>query len=466
MRPTPPLSLGPASRLLGVDPDTLRRWADEGRIDSFTTAGGHRRFHRATLERILQARRHDATLRLATLGATTDRLSRAYRRGYADEAGAGRESVPPIPTADREAFRDGGRAPRRRARSLTSTRLEDEDRDEPKRGGRRRPMSSRPARGAPASALAEAGQPVCRRPPAVPRPSSARSPAAAPSIPIASARSTTARRRCSTGCLSVSSPRHEAGHEASTCRAGSIPGAAPSLLGASCWRRRALLDQWRERRQTFQLVWAAGHALLRDRLGVRGDRGGERLERAALPHLVPHGRDLDGRLARPRDRVPPGAYAVRLHVRALPRCWRACSPCSPSGSSTTRAPGRAPILYLIGAVDPRAAPSRSRRTSRTIAGRRSRRAAVIGTTILSLVLMADGDAGGARLRPRSRDRRADGRALPGHDPAPDSVPEHHGRLRADARRAVLGLRVHAQEAGARLLPRPDRSRATSSSSTS
>ena len=41
--PERPLSLGPASRLLGVDPDTLRRWADEGRIEAFTTAGGHRR---------------------------------------------------------------------------------------------------------------------------------------------------------------------------------------------------------------------------------------------------------------------------------------------------------------------------------------------------------------------------------------------------------------------------------------
>jgi excisionase family DNA binding protein len=92
-----------------VDPDTLRRWADEGRIEAFTTAGGHRRFERATLERILQARRHDATIRLATLGATTDRLSRAYRRGYSNGASAGgiRDAVP---SGDREAFRDDGRA--------------------------------------------------------------------------------------------------------------------------------------------------------------------------------------------------------------------------------------------------------------------------------------------------------------------------------------------------------------------
>jgi excisionase family DNA binding protein len=103
-----PLSLGPASRLLGVDPDTLRRWADEGRIDAFTTAGGHRRFDRSTLERILEARRHDATLRLATLGATTDRLSRVYRRGYSSGAEAD-EVRRAIPVADHEAFREGGR---------------------------------------------------------------------------------------------------------------------------------------------------------------------------------------------------------------------------------------------------------------------------------------------------------------------------------------------------------------------
>ncbi|HEY3165461.1 MAG TPA: helix-turn-helix domain-containing protein [Candidatus Limnocylindrales bacterium] len=105
----PPLSLGPASRLLGVDPDTLRRWADEGRIEAFTTAGGHRRFHRSTVERILEARRHDATARLASLGATEDRLSRAYRRGYQSSSDVAdvRDAIPEI---DRDAFRDGGRA--------------------------------------------------------------------------------------------------------------------------------------------------------------------------------------------------------------------------------------------------------------------------------------------------------------------------------------------------------------------
>ncbi|HLO35006.1 MAG TPA: helix-turn-helix domain-containing protein, partial [Candidatus Deferrimicrobium sp.] len=76
-----PLSLGPASRLLGVDPDTLRRWADEGRIEAFTTPGGHRRFDRREIERLLEVRHGGAASSpLAEMGATADRMSRAYRR--------------------------------------------------------------------------------------------------------------------------------------------------------------------------------------------------------------------------------------------------------------------------------------------------------------------------------------------------------------------------------------------------
>jgi hypothetical protein len=103
------LSLGPASRLLGVDPDTLRRWADHGQVDVFTTPGGHRRFERRGLERLLETRRQGASSRpLASLGATPDRLSRAYRRSYSAEGddGGARDSVR---AADREAFRTDGR---------------------------------------------------------------------------------------------------------------------------------------------------------------------------------------------------------------------------------------------------------------------------------------------------------------------------------------------------------------------
>jgi excisionase family DNA binding protein len=103
------LSLGPASRLLGVDPDTRRRWADVGQIDVVTTPGGQRRFARRDLEQLLETRRSIGRPRpLASLGATTDRLARAYRRSYSadgDDGGA-RDSVR---VADREAFRTDGR---------------------------------------------------------------------------------------------------------------------------------------------------------------------------------------------------------------------------------------------------------------------------------------------------------------------------------------------------------------------
>ncbi len=100
------LSLGPASRVLGVDPDTLRRWADAGRIRSFATPGGHRRFSRADLHRLQEARR-SAKRPLATLGATPERLARAYARSYRDAPAL--PSGAPLEGAERDAFRADGR---------------------------------------------------------------------------------------------------------------------------------------------------------------------------------------------------------------------------------------------------------------------------------------------------------------------------------------------------------------------
>jgi excisionase family DNA binding protein len=100
------LSLGPASRLLGVDADTLRRWADGGRIAAFTTPGGHRRFDRRAVERLAATRRTDRRS-LAVLGATPDRLARAYRRSYRAVPGD-RPTIEPE-SVDRDAFRQDGR---------------------------------------------------------------------------------------------------------------------------------------------------------------------------------------------------------------------------------------------------------------------------------------------------------------------------------------------------------------------
>ena len=100
------LSLGPASRQIGVDPDTLRRWADGGRVRSWSTPGGHRRFSRADLDR-LQTSRRTRRRPLANLGATPDRVARAYARSYRN--GSSTRAPTSFGTADREAFREVGR---------------------------------------------------------------------------------------------------------------------------------------------------------------------------------------------------------------------------------------------------------------------------------------------------------------------------------------------------------------------
>jgi excisionase family DNA binding protein len=102
------LSLGPAARLVGVDPDTLRRWADDGRVEAFTTPGGHRRFARRGLERLIASRGTGRSSPLASLGATPERLNRAYRRSYAQPP-RGAAPAPVIDDRERDAFRRDGR---------------------------------------------------------------------------------------------------------------------------------------------------------------------------------------------------------------------------------------------------------------------------------------------------------------------------------------------------------------------
>jgi hypothetical protein len=94
------LALGPASRLIGVDPDTLRRWADDGRVEVSITPGGHRRFHRRSLERLLRAG-SDERPTLARLGGTPQRLTAAYRRTYRT---IGPPGVTPVASSSRPSY--------------------------------------------------------------------------------------------------------------------------------------------------------------------------------------------------------------------------------------------------------------------------------------------------------------------------------------------------------------------------
>ncbi len=100
------LSLGQASRLLGVSQGTLRRWADDGRLRVFTTPGGHRRFSREAIERLLPADR-DQRPHLGLSGLTPARLASAYRRSASTPAEGSWGAV--LSEDDRVAFRELGR---------------------------------------------------------------------------------------------------------------------------------------------------------------------------------------------------------------------------------------------------------------------------------------------------------------------------------------------------------------------
>jgi excisionase family DNA binding protein len=100
------LSLGPASRIVGVDPDTLRRWADDGRVDAYVTPGGHRRFDRKELER-MAAMRRSAPRPLSSLGASPERMTRAYRRSYTVDTPARQIAADDVDA--RERYRQDGR---------------------------------------------------------------------------------------------------------------------------------------------------------------------------------------------------------------------------------------------------------------------------------------------------------------------------------------------------------------------
>lgn len=87
-------------------PNTLRRWSDSSRVDTFTTPGGHRRYRRSSLERMLPAERTGSFQVRSSLAPV--RLVRAYRA----EARSAARQIPWLAAMDddrRQWFRDQGR---------------------------------------------------------------------------------------------------------------------------------------------------------------------------------------------------------------------------------------------------------------------------------------------------------------------------------------------------------------------
>lgn len=48
------LTPGQVARMFGVDPKTVTRWAQTGKLDAIRTLGGHRRYRRSEVERLLR----------------------------------------------------------------------------------------------------------------------------------------------------------------------------------------------------------------------------------------------------------------------------------------------------------------------------------------------------------------------------------------------------------------------------
>lgn len=69
------VSLGEASKLVGVNQITLRSWADKGLVRVFRTAGGHRRFAKEDLSHLVREQ-----ITPAQLGDLADRAVRGFRR--------------------------------------------------------------------------------------------------------------------------------------------------------------------------------------------------------------------------------------------------------------------------------------------------------------------------------------------------------------------------------------------------
>ncbi|HEY8476356.1 MAG TPA: helix-turn-helix domain-containing protein [Chloroflexota bacterium] len=70
------VSIGRACRMLGVNPATLRQWADSGKVRAYFTPGGHRRYAEEDLRRLAE----DALSPREALAALLREVTSGYRR--------------------------------------------------------------------------------------------------------------------------------------------------------------------------------------------------------------------------------------------------------------------------------------------------------------------------------------------------------------------------------------------------
>ena len=212
----------------------------------------------------------------------------------------------------------------------------------------------------------------------------------------------------------------------------------------------ALLDQWRERRQPFQLVWALGMTFF----GIAS--GCEALAAAAgwnealyrtwyLTGAVLTAGWLGLGTAMLLDRTRFG-YAIAVSI-FLAGVFTLLT----QRRFQYEGAGDTPILYFIGAgllalaIAVETYFQNERWPSFMAVG-------IIVASVLALVLTITSPlAEPYKVDPATGQPVAD--LFPGSPAPADAVPEHHRRLRSRLRRAVLGVRVHAQAARPPVLAR-------------
>jgi excisionase family DNA binding protein len=98
------VSLRRACEILGVDESTLRRWADNGRLRTYRTPGGHRRFSLGNLEEMVAGDgRHHASDEVGRLAVA--KIRRQLQRARQQEHGW----YGSLSDADRQQLRELGR---------------------------------------------------------------------------------------------------------------------------------------------------------------------------------------------------------------------------------------------------------------------------------------------------------------------------------------------------------------------
>ena len=90
------LTPGEAAKFLGVHPQSLRRWEKEGKITTFRTPGGQRRFHKEEIEEVAGKRRTNATILNDNLNILANDIQRLnlFQKLEADSTLRGKSCVP------------------------------------------------------------------------------------------------------------------------------------------------------------------------------------------------------------------------------------------------------------------------------------------------------------------------------------------------------------------------------------